>query len=169
MNRHEELEEFKLLARKISRIAAALLSGEYRRKHIVLDAMTDGDNEQDSNIDSGAGSDFERARKRPYFEVLIVDNLSQSQMDAQRSALAAMRRDEDPFTYAPVFVSSLDDALIAVSFNHAIQSVIIRFGFGLHSENDLPVLNKYLHQAHYDHIEDMDSSDYGLVLAQLLF
>jgi len=168
LNRHEELEEFKLLARKISRIAAALLSGEYRRKHIVLDAMTDGDNEQDSNIDSGAGSDFERARKRPYFEVLIVDNLSQSQMDAQRSALAAMRRDEDPFTYAPVFVSSLDDALIAVSFNHAIQSVIIRFGFGLHSENDLPVLNKYLHQAHYDHIEDMDSSDYGLVLADVI-
>jgi len=168
LHRHEELEEFNLLARKVARIAAALLSGEYRRKHIVLDAISEGDGERDSCIDSGAGSDFERARKRPYFEVLIVDNLSQSQMDAQRISLAAMRRDEDRFTYAPVFVSNFDDALIAVSFNHAIQSVIIRFGFDLHSENDLPVLNKYLHQAHYDHIEDVDPSDYGLVLADVI-
>jgi len=166
--RHEEQEEFNLLARKVARIAAALLSGEYRRKHIVLDAILDDDCERDSNIDSGAGSDFERARKRPYFEVLIVDNLSQSQMDTQRSALAAMRRDEDPFTYSPVFVSNFDDALIAVSFNHAIQSVIIRFGFDLHSENDMPVLNNYLHQAHYDDIEDVEPSDYGMVLADVI-
>jgi arginine/lysine/ornithine decarboxylase len=168
LHRHEELEEFNLLARKVARIAAALLSGEYRRKHIVLDAISEGDYERDSCIDSGAGSDFERARKRPYFEVLIVDDLSPSQMDAQRSSLAAMRRDEDRFTYAPVFVSNLDDALIAVSFNHAIQSVIIRFGFDLHSENDLAVLNKYLHQAHYDHIEDVDPGDYGMVLADVI-
>ncbi len=166
--RHEELEEFSLLARKVARIAAALLSGEYRRKHIVLDAISDDDCERDSSIDSGTGSDFERARKRPYFEILIVDDLSPSQMDAQRSALASMRRDEDRFTYAPVFVSTLDDALIAVSFNHAIQSVIIRFGFGLHSDNDMAVLNKYLHQAHYDHIEDVDRSDYGMVLADVI-
>ncbi len=166
--RHEELEEFNILANKVLRITTALMSGEYRRKHIVLDAVGHSSGDGDAGMEGSASDDLERARKRPYFEVLIVDGLSLSQRETQRASLTSMRRDEDHFTYAPVFVSSIADALIAVSFNYSIQSVIIRFGFDLHSENDLPVLSKYLNQAHYDNLEEIDSSEYGLVLADVI-
>ncbi|UTW54733.1 aminotransferase class I/II-fold pyridoxal phosphate-dependent enzyme [Kordiimonas sp. SCSIO 12610] len=166
--RDEKVADFKILARKVSRIATALLSGEYRRKHIKLDALTDQDIVESSSEDPGGYADFERARSRPYFEVLIVDSFNINKRESQREALRSMRRDEDRFTYSPVFVPSLDDALIAVSLNHNIQSVIIRFGFDLHSENDMPVLNRYIKRARSEDIEEADRSDYGSILADTL-
>ncbi|WP_020591775.1 aminotransferase class I/II-fold pyridoxal phosphate-dependent enzyme [Kiloniella laminariae] len=166
--RDEQLEEFDLLANKVSRIASALLSGEYRRKHIILDGAAETEAERDSGIESAPYTSFDRARKRPYFEVLIVDDLTNAQAESQRAALAGMRRDEDRCTYAPIFVPSLDDALIAVSFNHSIQSVVIRFNFDLHSENGLPVLSKYLRDTKLDGIDDVDSSEYGIILADAI-
>ena len=168
LTRHEELEEFEVLSRKITRIAAALLSGEYRRKHIVIDSKIAMDEDHTPAIEGRAVGEFEHARKRPNFEVLVVDGISTAQMDDQRTSLAAMRRDADRFTYSPVFVTSFNDALIAISFNHNIQSVIIRLDFELHSENDLPVLNQYLRQFQYDDIEDANSSDYGVILADVI-
>ena len=166
--RDEKAGDFRVFARKTARIATALLSGEYRRKHIKLDALTDADIVNCSSDDPGAYADFERARARPYFEVLIVDSYNAGKRETQREGLKTMRRDEDRFTYAPVFVSSLDDALIAVSLNHNIQSVIIRFGFDLHSHNDMPVLTKYIKRARTEDIEEADRSDYGIILADTL-
>ena len=168
LTRHEELEEYEILSRKITRIAAALLSGEYRRKHIVLDSKIEMEADRDRAAERSANNEFEHARKRPNFEVLVVDGISTAQMDNQRAGLIAMRRDEDRFTYSPVFVSSFNDALIAISFNHSIQSVIIRFDFELYSENDLPVLNKYLRQTHHENMDEVNSSDYGIILADVI-
>jgi arginine decarboxylase len=168
LTRHEELEEFEILSRKITRIAAALLSGEYRRKHIALESKIEMDEDRAPATEGRAIGEFEHARKRPYFEVLVVDGISPAQMDDQRASLAAMRRDADRFTYSPVFVTSFNDALIAISFNHSIQTVIIRFDFELQSENDLPVLNKYLRQTHHEDMEDVNSSDYGIILADVI-
>ena len=39
-----------------------------------------------------------------------------------------MRRPEDAFIYEPVMVPSVEDALIAILFNHNIQAVVIRPG-----------------------------------------
>ncbi|WP_419905261.1 aminotransferase class I/II-fold pyridoxal phosphate-dependent enzyme [Kiloniella sp.] len=166
--RDEQQEEYQKLSNKVKRIATALLSGEYRRKHIHLNGDTETEADRDATIEPDGYANFDRARKRPYFEVLIVDDLSDAQQEAQRSALAAMRSDEDRFTYAPVFVPSLDDALIAASFNHSIQSVVIRFGFDLHSENGLPVLNKFLRDAKVDGIDTADSSEYAIILADAI-
>lgn len=166
--RDEEQEEYEKLSNKVKRIATALLSGEYRRKHINLNGDAETEADRDATIEPGSYTNFDRARKRPYFEILIVDDLSDAQQEAQRAALATMRSDEDRFTYAPVFVPSLDDALIAASFNHSIQSVVIRFGFDLHSENGLPVLNKFLRDAKIDGIDSADSSEYAIILANAI-
>ncbi len=168
ITRDEEIEDFDALSRRIACVTSALMSGEYRRKHINLmdPHITDADAE--GVTESGTFSDGDRVRKRHYFEILIVDKLTQKQMEAQRIALANLRRDEDKFTYSPVFVSSLDDALIAVSLNHSIQSVIIKYGFDLHSENDLPMIQTYLEQAKHADIDIVDSSEYGPILADTI-
>ncbi|MEH6631227.1 MAG: aminotransferase class I/II-fold pyridoxal phosphate-dependent enzyme [Halopseudomonas aestusnigri] len=166
--RDEEQEDYEKLSNKVKRIATALLSGEYRRKHINLNGDAETEADRDATIEPGSYTNFDRARKRPYFEILIVDDLSDAQQESQRAALATMRSDDDRFTYAPVFVPSLDDALIAASFNHSIQSVVIRFGFDLHSENGLPVLNKFLRDAKIDGIDSADSSEYAIILANAI-
>jgi len=164
----EETAQWALLSGRVSRVARALMSGSYRRMHINLKDIANTDPDKDEVTDSGTFAESDRTRTRHYFEVLIVDKLSQGQMESQRTALREMRRDEDKFTYVPVFVSSLDDALIAVSMNTSIQSVIIRYGFDLHSENELPILSKYLRQAGRENIDAVDSSEYGLVLADTI-
>ncbi|WP_262695681.1 aminotransferase class I/II-fold pyridoxal phosphate-dependent enzyme [Kordiimonas aquimaris] len=164
----EETGDFVTLSRKATRIATALISDEYRRKHIDLESLADEEVKESTADDPLVHSSFDRARSRPYFEVLIVDALSKDKRCSQRATLVSMRRDEDPFTYSPVFVSNFDDALIAVSLNHNIQSVIIRFGFDLYSDNDMPILNKYVDHVRSDEIEDAYESDYGRILADTI-
>ena len=79
-----------------------------------------------------------------------------------------MRRAEDSFTYEPVFVPSFEDALIAVLFNHNIQSVVIRYGFKLRSKHNLPVLSRYLAQTHCDDLDDVEPQDYGVLLSDVI-
>ena len=72
------------------------------------------------------------------------------------------------FTYQPVFVPSFEDALIGVLFNHNVQAVVIRFDFRLHSKNRLPVLTRYLEQAECRDFDDIESQDYGTMLADVI-
>ncbi|WP_323797626.1 aminotransferase class I/II-fold pyridoxal phosphate-dependent enzyme [Nisaea sp.] len=156
-------EDFETLFSLVKQIVGALMSESYRRKHVNLSAHIDPatNNEDDEEPD-------ERMRRRPYFEVLIVDDLSQSQQRLQREELVGLRREEDDFTYEPVFVPSFEDALIAILFNQAIQSVVIRFGFRLHSNHNMPVLQRYLNQAQHGDIDDLEPQDYGIVLADII-
>lgn len=59
-----------------------------------------------------------------------------------------MRKADDRFIYEPVVVPSIEDAVIAVLFNHNIQSVIIRPGLDLESSNQLPVFKRYPGESH---------------------
>lgn len=163
---HLRNREYDILARKTKRIATALVDGEYRRKHIDLDSLND--NPEDHDIEDDLNYTFESARKRPYFEVLIVDGINESQREAQRAKLQTMRREKDPFTYSPVFVDSFEDAMNAIAFNFNIQSVIIRFGFDLYSKRDLPVENKYFTRFVPENIATEDPSEYSVILARMM-
>ena len=136
-------KEYEDLATIITGIVGALMSGQYRRRHLNLMAPIEGgtldDEDEENEID-------ERARRRPYFETLIVDDIPPHSQRQQRDDLVGMRRDEDAFTYEPVFVPSFEDALIAVLLNHNIQAVVIRYGFQLRSSRVMPVLERYLKQ-----------------------
>ncbi|WP_193188878.1 aminotransferase class I/II-fold pyridoxal phosphate-dependent enzyme [Nisaea sediminum] len=156
-------EDFETLFALVRQIVGSLMSESYRRKHVNLSAQLDpaSDDEEDEEPE-------ERARRRPYFEVLIVDDLSPGQQRQQRQDLIDLRRDEDSFTYEPVFVHSFEDALIAILFNQAIQSVVIRFGFRLHSNHNMPVLQRILNSAQIGDIDDLEPQDYGVVLADVI-
>lgn len=157
-------EEFEELFALVNKIVGALMSESYRRKHLNLHSAVEVSEDLDDDEDHGD----ERARRRPYFEVLIVDDISHNQQRQQRDSLADFRRDEDSFTYEPIFVPSFEDALIAVLFNPAIQSVVIRFGFKLRSDHNMPVLNRYLAQAQLEELDDLEPQDYGVALADVI-
>ncbi len=129
----------------VRRVSRALSSGAYRKRVIPLFGERD-ENEifEEENV---LPSD-ETALGRPYFEVLIVDNLTDHQTSSLKSNLRKVRRGEDPFVYEVVVVPSLEDALIAILFNHNIQSAVVRNGLALRTGADRDLLSVYLDRIH---------------------
>lgn len=157
---HESHAELSVI---VARIVRAMMSGAYRNRHISLDDESDA--AEAEIAEDGAG---ESSRPRPYFEVLVVDTLSDAQQEAQRVNLAAMRRRDDAFVYEPVVVPSFEDALIAVLFNHNIQSVVVRHDFQFHSQHRLRMLDHYLKRANRELASDLAPEDYGPELCRVI-
>ncbi len=157
-------DEFEHLTQIVNGIVGALMSGQYRRRHINVLSPIEGTLTDDEDEEG----DDERARRRPYFEVLIVDDINPASQRQQRDSLVAMRRDEDAFTYEPVFVPSFEDALIAILLNHNLQSVVIRYGFQPRSKRVMPVLERYLKQSKCDDLDDLEPQLYGIRLADVI-
>jgi len=160
-----ETGDYARLVALISRIVNALMGGLYRRQHLQLESVIE---QHPAEQDEDHGEDRDRPRHRPYFEVLIVDEVSPEQQRQQTRALSELRQGDDRFSYEPVFVPSFEDGLIAVLFNYNIQAVVIRFGFRLHSSYKLSVLTRYLKQAQCDDIENLEPEDYGSTLARII-
>ena len=147
-----------------NRIVRALASHTYRRRHVPL--LPGDDDEEITEVeasDEASLPEGTHGRDRPYFEVLIVDNLAPADETAVRAGLHAIRRDEDEFVYDVVIVPSFEDAVIAVLFNFNIQTVVVRYDFPFASRHRLEVLEGYLagldefrfsrHLAHLDGID----------------
>jgi len=151
------------LANAVRNIGRSLLSNSYRRgsHDHDIDELIDG-SPDDERDDSAQG------RERPYFEVLMVDHFSPNQEANLRNTLASMRRPEDPFQYQLVFVPSFTDALIAVMFNHNIQSVVIRSGLHFESEQSLEILHRYLSRIDDAEMEGIEPMDRGPELCRLI-
>ena len=163
MLHHGNAEDLSIAVRRVAR---ALTSGAYRRRTIPL-GSDDGDSEDYE--DESSLSPEARALGRPYFEVMIVDDVNEHQERFLRHNLQRMRRPEDPFIYEPVVVPSLEDALIGILFNHNVQAVVVRPGLTLKSLNELPVLSQYL--AHFKEDEEFDTiqpHEYGPETCRLI-
>ncbi|WP_281856969.1 aminotransferase class I/II-fold pyridoxal phosphate-dependent enzyme [Litoreibacter halocynthiae] len=166
MRRQFEHGNFDDLSFTVNRVKRALTSGAYRRRSIPLDRDSTDDEEHN---DEALLSPEARAMARPYFEVLIVDNVNDQQERWLKSNVARMRRPEDPFHYEAVVVPSLEDALIAVLFNHNIQAIVVRPGLALKSKNENEILGKYITNAsETGEIEAMLPEDYGPELCRLI-
>ncbi len=166
MRRQFEHKNFEDLAFSVRRVARALSSGAYRRRTIPLDRDRE-ENEPDENEDEALLSPEARALSRPYFEVLIVDSLTEAQTRWMKNSIQGMRRNEDAFQYEAVVVPSLEDALIGTLFNHNLQAVVIRPGLTLKSTNELPMLKRFLSQVG-DDFDSLRPEEYGPVLCRLI-
>ncbi|MFE7211247.1 aminotransferase class I/II-fold pyridoxal phosphate-dependent enzyme [Streptomyces sp. NPDC001698] len=80
---------------------------------------------------------------RPYFEVLVVGDLDETEEQALREELRHLRRDEDEFVYDLVVAPSFEDAVIASLVNSSLQAVVIRHRFANRSRHDLHVVRRF--------------------------
>ncbi|MEE4378553.1 MAG: aminotransferase class I/II-fold pyridoxal phosphate-dependent enzyme [Candidatus Competibacteraceae bacterium] len=159
-------DEYDKLSRVVARINRALASFSYRNKPVSLFIDDDFERREDSDDFSDAYQERERQSyfQRPYFEVLIVDNISPREEEALRAGLRKMRRAEDDFVYEVVVVPSFEDALIAVLFNFNIQACVIRYGFPLKSQHQLEILRQLLEDFEGQENEHLPPSHYGPLL-----
>jgi arginine decarboxylase len=166
LHRLFEHENFTDLAFAVQRVTRALTTGAYRRRSIPLEQNSVDNEEHD---DEAFLSPAARALNKPYFEVLIVDDVNEHQERWLKSNVLRMRRPEDAFVYDAVVVPSLEDALIAVLFNHNIQAIVVRPGLTLKSKMSLPILKRYLNRAGgEEEIEGLAAEDYGPELCRLI-
>lgn len=166
MRRQFEHDNFEELAFAVSRVTRALTTGAYRRRSIPLerDSM-----DQEEHDDEAMLSPEARALSKPYFEVLIVDNVGEQQERWLKSNVSRMRRPEDPFVYEAVVVPSVEDALVAVLFNHNIQAIVVRPGLILKSKREEEILTRFLVRAGGRKVIDaLDPENYGPELCRLI-
>jgi arginine decarboxylase len=160
---HGKIDDVAFAVRRVTR---ALTTGAYRRRHIPLDRDSADAEEHD---DEAMLSPEARALTKPYFEVMIVDDVNEHQERWLRSNMVAMRRPDDAFIYEPVVVPSLQDALIGVLFNHNIQAIVVRPGLKMESKVELSILTKYLNRAGgIEDIEALSPTNYGPELCRLI-
>ncbi len=157
-------EDYPTLSRAVARTVRALMSNAYRRKTIPLGITGESEDEEEEALETKD----EHLLARPYFEVMIVDNLNAHQEHMLRAGLREMRRPEDAFIYEAVVVPSFEDALIGVLFNHNIQAVVVRYGFPFEARRKLDMLQRYLSRLGDQGFADLAPEDYGVKLAEMI-
>jgi len=160
-------EEHAPLARMVARIVRALSSHSYRSRtiHLTKDLAAD---ETDEDRELTEMAERQQGSARPYFEVLVVDEISAEEARGLREGLRDIRRPEDKFVYDIVVVPSFEDALIAVLINYNIQAVVIRYGFPFRSRNQMEILKRYLAGLDHAEAEEQPDVDRGPQLGALI-
>jgi arginine decarboxylase len=98
-------------------------------------------------------------KEQLYFEVLVVESMTEAQERALRREVRAWRRPDDEFDYELVVVSSGDEALIAARLNANLQAVVIRRRFSHQSARDLTALAEFVDTHVADELADHQSPD----------
>ena len=80
----------------------------------------------DDTYDHEALPAVQARTERPYFEVLVVEDMTDEQERLLREELRRWRRPDDPFVYEIVVVPSFDDALMAARLNFRLQACVAR-------------------------------------------
>jgi arginine decarboxylase len=162
--------QYQLFARRITAIVRALVTATYRKIDLTLASMEDYSGLLD--VEQIARSIQARTRReiRPYFEVLLVDELSAEDEADFRTTLRSFRRPEDGFLYEVVVVSTFEDALLAVIMNPDLESCVIRNTFPYPTERHIPVLDSILAllDLERDDLEGMMAGERSLVLGKVI-
>ena len=131
--------KYNRLAAVVSRANRALVTESYRGGHTWdLRAEDDDAYDRDTRPARQFGSD------RPYFEVLVVEDLTEEQENSLREELRRWRRPDDQFIYEIVVVPSFDEAVMAARLNFRLQACVVRRRFAHRSRHDSPLLAQFV-------------------------
>ena len=150
------------LARLIAGINRALITDSYRNggqwsaEHLDREPLNGAD---------GLSPEHNR-ETRPYFEVLIVDDMTGAQERALREDLRRLRRRDDAFVYEVVVVPSFEDASMAVLLNFNLQACVIRRRFVHHSRHDLSQLGSFFEERSDHQLVDSPPEERAQMLAR---
>src|SRR6478736_2193479 len=144
-------------AQMVARINRALTTDSYRTGDVQR-AGLDGDDVYPT--DPGL-LEQQPATKTDqlYFEVLVVESMTEAQERALRREVRSWRRPDDEFVYKLVVVSSGDEAMIAARLNVNLQAVVIRRRFSHRSTRDLSTLAEFVDTKVSDEVADQQSPD----------
>ncbi len=129
-------------ARAVSRVNRALTSESYRtgdsegvqEDEFAMHAVEPRAQEQNQA----------QSREQLYFEVLVVDMMTEEQEYLLRQETRSWRRSDAEFVYELVIVSSAEEAMIAARLNMNLQAVVIRRHFTPRSTRDLSALQQFV-------------------------
>jgi arginine/lysine/ornithine decarboxylase len=158
------------LAWLTARVVRSLTSHTYRARVMQAGtyALTAGISGRQDRPQHADEEDEVSAVGRPYFEVLVVDQLTQREEAELHAQLLAHRRPEDEFFYNVVVTPSFEDALIATMLNFHIQSVVIRYGFPFASSNHLSFVKRVLGEVDVQAFERLDDAQVGLLVGRTI-
>lgn len=152
--------EFVALTHTVIDIRRDLISDSFRgSSEMHTESDQDEEHEQSSHSENG---------KQNYFEVLLVEDITESDEKALRKKVAALRSDNDPFRYGLVVQRSFQDALITLLFNTHIQSVVIRYAPPFSRKEIDPVIRPYIQHALDLGPEHRRDEDLGPLLGQVI-
>ena len=98
-------------------------------------------------------------KERPYFEVLVVESMTEAEERALRKEVRSWRRPDDEFVYDLVVVPSGDEAMIAARLNVNLQAVVVRSRFAHRSTRDLSAFDEFIGHTESDELMDHHSPD----------
>ncbi|MEZ5355038.1 MAG: hypothetical protein R2762_20570 [Bryobacteraceae bacterium] len=158
---------YRALSDQTAHLSRMLESDDYRRRGVreIARELDDSTSTEPTTQPFSEAASYE---KRPYFEVLVVDTLSQEEEDGVRSAMLNMRRAEDEFIYDLVFAPSCEDAVIAALFNHNVQTCVLRYNFPRESRVKLGELRDYLSLPDQELLAGLDAPDPSVALGRIL-
>ena len=144
----------------VAGINRALVTESYRR------GPTSGPD--GSPLGRDAGESEPGRTDKPYFEVLVVEDVSPAQERALREDLRRWRRPDDRFTYEIVVVPSFDDAVMAARLNFTLQACVVRRRFAHRSPHDLSPLAQFSVDSAGDDLMEHAPDERAQVLARSL-
>jgi arginine decarboxylase len=148
-------------AAQVTGIHRALATGSYRG--VAGDAGPD-----DEALDRATYPMEQGRAECPYFEVLVVDDMTEHQERALREEIRRWRRPDDPFRYEIVVVPSVEDALMAARLNFRLQACVVRRRFAHRSRYDSSSLHQFADLIVADDLMEHTPDDRAQILARAL-
>ncbi|MFZ1332596.1 MAG: ornithine decarboxylase, partial [Flavobacteriales bacterium] len=143
----------------VAHIVRDLVSGSFRNDPLYNEDSLSGPEEQDKEHDR---------HKQNYFEVLFVDEIDEEEEHALKYKLRKCRDQSDQFTYDVIVVRTVQDALIALLFNHNIQACVVRYGVPFPSTSALGILRPFLRAFDALDLSTINKSDLGPKLGSIM-
>jgi arginine decarboxylase len=147
----------------VARINRALVTDSYRGGQ-----PEDFGGEDDAYDGDARPVEQGRPERRPYFEVLVVDDMSEAQERSLREELRRWRRPDDQFVYEVVVVRSFEDAVMAAKLNFSLQACVVRRRFAHRSRHDSPLLRQFVGNSSTDDLMEHSPDERAQVLARSL-
>ena len=135
-NRYDEF------AKQMLRMVRMMANGQYRKLDLTASKLTDyGDVLNVAKMSDDIHARI-RQEKRPYFQILVVDDISEPEAKELRRQLRDLRRADDLFFYELVVARSFEDALMCVLLNPDIQTCVVRYSFPYRTSKKFSLLDE---------------------------
>lgn len=120
--------------------------------------------EEPAEHDAAEESLDTKPKNKHYFEVLFVNDVDEDEQEELRKQMKALQSSEDNMSYDIVVVRTFQDALLALNFNHNIQSCVIRYSFPFKGERNLKNIKQFVASWLTETAEAKRSSTIGVYL-----